>query len=245
MRSGQGSVGAADLRARRGGGPGGQTGHGARADHQHPATRELAAILGQQLVRRTDQRAPRAADPGLGLHPLAHPERLLEQGVQDGAHGAVVLAHGQRVLHLAEDLALPDHDRVEPGRHGEGVGDGAFVEVHRAAGLQVHHRQAGQIGERVGRIVQGAVEARHRRVELGAVAGGEHHRLIDVLGTDELIGEFGRGPRVESELPQLGNRCRLVRDADHQDAHPLVPLFMLCVVSSILRCSWKARIWSS
>ena len=52
-------------------------------------------------------------------------------------------------------------------------------------------------------------------------------------------------PAVQGQLRQVGDRRRLVRDADHQDAHPLVPLFMPCVVSSILRCSWKARIWSS
>ena len=88
----QGAVDAGDVRAGRGGRTRGQPGHGAGADDQHPTAGQVAALGGEQLVRRGDQRAAGRADAGLGLDPLADPDGLLEQGVEDGADGALGLA---------------------------------------------------------------------------------------------------------------------------------------------------------
>ena len=172
----------------------GQPGHGAGPDDQHPLAGQRAALVGEQPVRHADQGASRAADAGLGLHPLADPERLLEQGVERGADGALTLGQRERVLDLAEDLALPDHHRVQAGGDGEGVGHRTLVEVDRAAGLQLGHRQPAGLGERVGGVGQRAVEAGDRGVDLGAVAGGQDHRLVDVLAGQQLVAELGRRP---------------------------------------------------
>ena len=132
---GQGAVGAADLCPGRRGGPGGQARHGSGADDQHPAAGQITTLGGQQLVGRADQGASGGSDPGLGLHPLTHPDRLLEQGIEHRADGAVGLAEAQRVLDLTEDLVLPHHHRVEAAGHGERVGDRTFVEVDRRTSL--------------------------------------------------------------------------------------------------------------
>ena len=47
-------------------------------------------------------------------------------------------------------------------------------------GRQVLHRDAGVLGEDLVDLGHGVVEAVHDRVDLGAQAGREHHRLLDV-----------------------------------------------------------------
>ena len=65
-----------------------------------------------------------AGDAGLGAGPLAGLERVAEQQVQARTRRALLLSAVPRHLHLAEDLALAEHGGVEPGGHGEEVGDG-------------------------------------------------------------------------------------------------------------------------
>ena len=155
---GQGAVGAAELGAGGRGGPGGQTGHGPRADDEHPATGQIAVLGGQQLVRRTDQGA--AGDPIPVSVCTRLPTRIACWNREFSTVPTVPWVwQGQRVLDLPEDLVLPHHHRVEPAGDGERVGDGAFVEVDPTHGLQLGHGQSGEIGEGLGRVVEGAVEA--------------------------------------------------------------------------------------
>ena len=71
------------------------------------------------------------ADPGLGPGPLAgaqrEPAELAEHRARPCRAPAASL---QRRTHLAEDLALADHHRVQAGRHREQVAHRAVLVVH-------------------------------------------------------------------------------------------------------------------
>ena len=76
-----------------------------------------------------DQGRRSAVDVGLGVGALADPQRLLEEHVEGGSDGAELLAEPQGLAGLAEDLALADGHRVQPGRDLEQVRDRAVVVV--------------------------------------------------------------------------------------------------------------------
>ena len=88
-----------------------------------------------------------------------------------------LLAGAQRLADLAEDLALADHHRVEPGRHLEQVRDRRLVVVHVEGGTTSSGRCAGQVAEQPVRSLDAAVEAVDLGVDLDPVAGGEHEGL--------------------------------------------------------------------
>jgi ribulose-5-phosphate 4-epimerase/fuculose-1-phosphate aldolase len=50
------------------------------------------------------------------------------------------------------------------------------------------YHQASQIGERLCGVVQSAVEPGDGRVDLGSVARGQDHRLVDVLRFHQVFG---------------------------------------------------------
>ena len=142
-------------------------------------------------------------------------------------------AGGQRVLDLAEDLTLPDHQRVQTGGDREEVRDRTLVEVDRATVLQLGDTRLRPVRRVGGGVVEAAVEPGHRGVDLGAVAGGQHDRLVDVVRIEQRPGQLAGGRGVHRELGQQGEVGRLVRDADAQDAHPAPTS-----IPSVLRCSW-------
>ena len=102
-------------------------------------------------------------------------ERLAEEAVEQRAGGADL----ERVPHLAEDLALARHERVEPGGDAEQVQRGAVVAEpvehggERRAVVACEREQRRRSRARPGASL--VVVA--REVELGAVAGREHDRL--------------------------------------------------------------------
>ena len=74
-------------------------------------------------------------DARLGAHALGGREGALEEPAEDRAGGAALDRGAVRVLHLAEDLRLADHHRVERGRDAEHVAHrlGVAVLVERGA----------------------------------------------------------------------------------------------------------------
>ena len=172
-----------------------------------------------------------AVDVGLGARALADPERLLEQHVEGRADGAELLAEPERVAGLAEDLALADGHRVEPGRDLEQVRDRAVVVVdvevrkHRVGGL------AGPLDQQPGELLDRAVEPVDVGVDLDPVAGRDDGRLGDVLAGGHGLDQLGDRVGLGRDLLQQGHRGGVVGDADHEDAHD-------AVTSPCLRCSW-------
>ena len=83
----------------------------------------------------------------------------------------------KRLLDLPEDLRLADDDRIEPGGHPEQMASGLVV----LAGEQVRHehivRDLVVIGEKADDVLAGPFRIGARDVDLGPVAGRQHHRL--------------------------------------------------------------------
>ena len=103
---------------------GGQLAHLAGADQQHRAAVEAVEDLLGQLHRGEGDRDRVPRDLRLRAHALGHAEGLAEQRVQLRPDRLARLRQREGVLHLAEDLRLADHHRVEAGGHAEGVADG-------------------------------------------------------------------------------------------------------------------------
>ena len=112
-----------------GDGGGGQRAHAPGADDEHVEPAEPTEDGLGAGEPGLDEGAADQVDLGLGVDPLGHPQGLLEQRVERGADVAVGLGVGERAAHLAEDLGLADRHRVQPGGHGEGVGDAAVLVV--------------------------------------------------------------------------------------------------------------------
>ena len=95
--------------------------HLARAHQQHRAAVQLAEDLGRELDRDVRQRDGVPADRRLAAGALRRGDRAVAQAVQHRAEAARLLGRLVGVLHLAEDLRLAEHHRVEAGRHAERV----------------------------------------------------------------------------------------------------------------------------
>ena len=194
-----------DLRPTRAQVAGGQLAHLAGAEEQRPAVLDAAQRGGRELDRGSRDRLGHVREARLGAHPLARPERILEEPVQQrpgragGQRGVVGLAH------LAENLRLARHERVEPGRHAEEVLDRLLVLPARE---HLAELEPGAALELLLRALAGFA----REVDLGAVAGREHDRLHAVAR--ESSGELQRVAVGEEEpLAHLERRVAM-RHAD-------------------------------
>ena len=164
------------------------------------------------------------ADRGLGADPLAGGERLAEEPVHDRAGGPLDERELVGALDLALDLGLADDHRVEPGRDAEQVARGVVVAKRVEVRDQLGRPDVGLAGEDPERGRLGLDVVADREVELGAVAGRERDRLVDVLGRDELP-QHARGAalRQRDALAQLDRRG-LVGDAEREQlAHRPLP----------------------
>ena len=102
---------------------GGQRGHRAGTDDDEHVARPASPEQPRRAGRGRRSTSGRATpvDVGLGVRPLADPQRLLEERVEGRPDWCRLLAHAQRLADLAEDLALADHHRVEPGGDVKGA----------------------------------------------------------------------------------------------------------------------------
>ncbi|GAB3797475.1 hypothetical protein GCM10027605_07510 [Micromonospora zhanjiangensis] len=137
-------------------------------------------MAGGDVDGRADHALAGPVDTGLGVRPLADPQRLLHQLVQQPAGGVHLGRRVVRVAELTEDLRLADHHRVESGGHPEGVLDGGAVVVHVEVVGQAGRLLPGVRGEHRADVAEPAVEAGDGGVDLDPVAGRDHHRLPHV-----------------------------------------------------------------
>ena len=192
-----------------------------------PSTRprrpcEAAEALGGHGHGGLRDRGDVAGDAGVGAGPLAGLEGVAEQEVEGGPGGALLAGPLPGHLHLAEDLALAEHGRVEPGGHGEEVGDGRRVVVDVEVVAEVLGGEEGDLGEEVADVLVGAVEPLGHRVDLGAVARGEHDGLGHVLAGDEVVERLRqRGIADGHPLEQVERRAPVVQP-DDDDGHAAV-----------------------
>ena len=99
-----------------------------------------------------------------------------------------------RLAHLAEDLALADDHRVEPGGHAEQVRDRGVVVVRVEEVGELVGVDARRVGEEVAHVLHRRVEQRGVGVDLGAVARGEQHDLGEVLAPRERLERLRAAP---------------------------------------------------
>ena len=86
---------------------------------------------------------------------------------------------------LAEDLALAEDERVEPGGDLEQVRRRGIVVEGQEVGVQLVEGHPGDGGEELGDVGVGAVEAFGDEVHLGAAARRQHDDLTDRVARGE------------------------------------------------------------
>ena len=156
-----------------------------------------------------------AGDGRVGAGPLADLERVAEQQVERRTGGALLAGLLPRVADLAEDLALAEDDAVEPGGHREQVGHGRRVVVDVEVVAEVLGGQEGGLGQEVADVLVGPVELLGHRVDLGAVARGEHDGLGHVLAVHQVVeGLRERGVADGHPLEQVERSAPVVQSDD-------------------------------
>ena len=167
--------------------------HPARAEEERAPAFEALELPGRQVDRRSGDGLRHLGQLRFGADALAGVEGLLEEAVQDRARRIRPQRCLVREAHLAEDLRLARHERVEPCGDTEEVLDCLASLPRREDALELE----------AGKPLQGC--ARHLRiaafgVDLGPVASREHDRA-------ELLRELDRVPVGEVEaLAQLKRR---------------------------------------
>jgi hypothetical protein len=163
---------------------GDQLDHLAGADEEHV---QLAQVL-EQLAGQPHGRGRHAdrmrADLGGGAHLLGHREAALEQLVQRRAERAGFVGQAHRLLHLAEDLRLAEHHRIEAGGDAEGVPRRVAVVLDVGVLLQMLGADAALFGQPVERRLDDRRRRRgaHREVQLGQAEGDDAHMAIVDFG---------------------------------------------------------------
>ena len=167
--------------------------------------------------RGVGERRRPLADAGLGADALAGLQGVAEQRREDRAARALLLGPLEGAPHLADDLGLAGHHRLEARRHGEEVRGDVVVEADQGVERQLLDRDAGLLGEDVVDLGHRVVEAVHHRVDLGPQAGREHDRLLHVApvaeGAQRLV-QVRVGDRRGLEQRQRGLRVLQPYDDD-------------------------------
>ena len=140
-------------------------------------------------------------------HVLGNGKRALEQAVEHQPQRARRLGGLYRLLHLAQDLRLAQHHRIEPARDAKRMRNGFLlrqrVDVLRQRRLGHAMEGFEPLHDRLG---FGAIE-----VDLGPVAGRQDRRLLDLWLAEE-IAQCGT-QRIHLErkaLPHLERRGAVV-----------------------------------
>jgi hypothetical protein len=155
------------------------------------------------------------ADGGGGAHLLGHREGLLEQLVQQRAQGAGVLRHARRLLHLAEDLRLAQHHRIEPAGDAEHVAHGIAAGQGVQVGRDVPRRQLVILRQPVRR----PLGRLGRAVQFGAVAGRQDGRLAHLPPARQFDQRLRQAQRIERHLLAHGKRRGMVVEAEGIKLH--------------------------
>ncbi len=157
----------------------------------------------------------RAADVRLRAHVLGDGERALEQPIQHEAEAAGGGRVPHRLLHLAQDLRLAQHHRVEPARHAERVRD------RPVARQRVDVRRQRVRGHPVKLLEPAHHRLRVRAVDvhLGTVARRQDRGFPDLRPGEEVAQRVAQRVRRERDLLPHVQRCGLVVQAEGIEGH--------------------------
>jgi hypothetical protein len=125
-----------------------------------------------------------------------------------------------RRAHLAEDLALAEHHRVEPSRDIEQMARRSVVVESEEMRVELGEGHPGEAGEELGDVGVGAVEALGHDVDLGAPARGEDGNLADRVAPGEAGHGLGDVIRCNGQPFQHGERSSAMVRTDDDDGHP-------------------------
>ena len=169
--------------------------HLAGADKQRRFVGQRLEDLLGQLHGDARNRNGAIRDCGLVAHALRGAESALVEARQNRATGAAGDGRAVGVLHLAENLRLADHLRIRRARHAKQVLHcGGIVQlVERALEFGCARRLLRcefALEERAHPHARG-FEIPRCHQHLDAIAGREHHRLVD-LGAAHELRERGR-----------------------------------------------------
>ena len=142
-----------------------------------PASERSEKVRRREVDRGRGHRDGIASDIGLGACRLANLEGL-PKGVSQRAVDQILCLGGlKRSPHLPENLRLPDHHRVDARCDSEQVPDGAVVVIRVKVVGELFGRYMAELTQEIAQVLGAAVEPRYRRVNLDAVAGGQHRSL--------------------------------------------------------------------
>ena len=196
-----------------------QRAHRSGADHRCGATGQPGQPGAGHVERHRHHRGARGVDTRLAVHALADRQRALREFVQGAPDGVIGLGGGIGAAHLAQDLLFTDHRGVQARGDGEQVLDGGLGVADVGVLGQIAHRHAGVLRQHLADHRQAAVERLDDRVNLDAVAGGQHHRLGHQRRLQHCVDDLGLIGLIGGQLLEDGDRRAAVRDPEKQDTH--------------------------
>ena len=157
----------------------GDQGNGlARADQQGLAALQVAEDLLGQAHGRKSHRNRVFADGSVGAYLLGRVEGGLEQAPQQRPDRTRFTRDGVGRFHLAENLRLAQHQRVQPRGHAHHVTNGSIVFMDISAGTQLIEAQVVVVRQPFQHAVCRKVVLLY--IELTAIAGGEDRSFATV-----------------------------------------------------------------
>jgi len=150
---------------------------------------------------------------GLGAHALRDGERAVDAAPEEAPQGPGRDGSVVRVLHLAEDLRLAEHHRVERRGHAEDVAHGLFGFFLVEHGVEVGLADAAALGEDLAHGLEGARAvdvgvALRPRHHLDAVARREEHHLVELVTRRQSSQHFfERGSVARESLANFDGGC--------------------------------------
>jgi hypothetical protein len=198
--------------------PGRELDHLAGAHQQCRALWDIAEDLFRQAGRGIGDRYRVFANGGFGADLLGHGERVLEKPLQRLAQrtgGRRVLI---RDLGLAEYLRLAEHQRIQATRHGQQLCDRLAPSVAVQVGTQPLVVQVVLFRQPAAHEVGGVIRA-GQRVDLGAIAGGDHGRFVDAVQPRQMLQRALAGFGIEYHPLADFQRRGLVAESQGNDRH--------------------------
>ena len=187
----------------------------AGADQQHGGFVQAGEVVLRQPHCDGRHRYRIGADAGVGAGALGGGEGLLEQPVQLSAQRPGLARGGPCLFDLAQNLRLAQHQRIQPAGDPEQVAHGVGVAVP----VQVAVQGVARLGMRGQPVGQRSPVAFRVRIQLGAVAGRQQHRLMHARQRAQRCQRRRQRVRGERHPLAQGNRRGLVVDAEDVQAH--------------------------
>ena len=194
--------------------------HLARADDQHTAAVDATKDLPRQLYGCVADGDRALGNPRLCANPLGSPDGVRENAADDRARGAGREPHRERVFHLAQNLRLAEHERIECAGNAKEVGERVAAAI--LVGVAGHP-------------LIGQAEALLDETLHSLWLVGQRHKLHPVAGRDDgnlphrgqrhhLAHEVGERSLGHGEPLPLLHRRALVADAEQAEfAHHRPP----------------------